>query len=257
MANNTLQGKKIVIIGGSSGIGFGAAKAALLDRAAEVIVVSSQKTNVDGAVARLQKVVGETAGLNGVVKGEVVDASKSEEVKALFARVGEIDHLIWTSGAGISDSRRGFKEIDLDSKRDLLDLKFWGAATAAQAAKFRGGSGASLTLTTGVSQARPPPGWALLAAGLGAVDALGRGLAVDLAPVRVNVLSPGIVKTELWDTSKVPKAVQDALFDEYTKKLLVKHVADADEIADAYLFLMKCTYITGQTIQIDGGNSLV
>ncbi len=80
---------------------------------------------------------------------------------------------------------------------DLFDLKLWGAATAAQAAKFRGGAAASLTLTTGVSQAKPPPRWALLAAGLGAVDALGRGLAVDLAPVRVNVLSPGLVKTEV------------------------------------------------------------
>ncbi len=106
---NTLEGKKIVIIGGTSGIGFAVAKAALLDRAAEVVVVSSQKSNVDGAVQRLQKVVGETAGVNGVVKGEVVDASNSEEVRALFSRVGEIDHLVWTSGGDISSSRDGIQ----------------------------------------------------------------------------------------------------------------------------------------------------
>jgi len=249
---NTLKDKKIVIIGGSSGIGFGVAKAALLDHAAEVIVASSTKSKVDNAVARLQKIVGDNAGLNGVVKGEVVDGTKSEEIKALFSRVGELDHVVWTSGAGISN-RSSVKDTDLDKRRDLFDMKFWGAATAAQAAKFRNGAAASLTLTTGTSQLRPPPGWALSAAALGAVDALSRGLAVDLAPVRVNVVCPGLVKTELWDTSGFPKAAQDSLFDEYTKKLPVKHIANADEIADAYLFLMKCTYITGQRIDVDGG----
>ncbi len=122
-----LEGKKIVIIGGTSGIGFAVAKAALQDRAAEVVVVSSQGINVDGAVDRLQKVVGETAGLVGVVKGEVVDASNPEEVKALFsqARVGEIDHLVWTStsGGGISSSTGStgfkFKDTDLDKKRGM------------------------------------------------------------------------------------------------------------------------------------------
>jgi len=254
---NTLEGTKIVIIGGTSGIGFAAAKSALLDHAAEVVVVSSQRINVDGAVDRLQKVVGETAGLVGVVKGEVVDASKPEEVRALFSRVGEIDHLVWTSGQGVSSSRTGFKDTDLDKKRDLLDLRFWGAATAAQVAKFRNGAAASLTLTTGASQVKPPAGRALSAGVLGAVDTLGRGLAVELAPVRVNVICPGLIKTKIWDDAGLPKVAQEALFDEYTKKLLVKHVADADEIADAYLFLMKCTYITGQTIHIDGGFTLV
>lgn len=79
----------------------------------------------------------------------------------------------------------------------LFDLKFWGLAAAAQAAKFRGGAAASLTLTTGGSQIKPPAGWSLIASVLGAVDTLGRGLAMDLAPVRVNTISPGLVKTEV------------------------------------------------------------
>ncbi len=140
--------------------------------------MSSKKSNVDGAVVRLQKIVGDNAGLRGVVKGEVVDASKSEEVKALFSRVGEIDHLVWTSGAGLRD-RIGFKDTDLGKQRgecihshyfppqtgplhrnikDLFDLKFWGAATAAQAAKFRGGAAASLTLTTAFRKPSRPRG---------------------------------------------------------------------------------------------------
>ncbi|KLO13216.1 NAD(P)-binding protein [Schizopora paradoxa] len=255
---SSLEGKKIVVIGGSSGVGFGAAKAALLDRAAEVIVVSSSKSKVDDAVERLRKIVASTAGLNGVAKGEVVDATNSAQVKALFERVGEIDHLVWTSGGSIdSNARLAIKETDLDTRRNLFDLKFWGAATAAQAAKFRGGSAASLTLTTGTAQIKPPPGWALISSMVGAVDTLGRGLAVDLAPVRVNVIAPGLVKTELFDNSGFPKEVQTAMFNDSAKKLLVKHVADADEVAEAYLFVMKCAYITGQTIKVDGGHLLV
>jgi len=252
---NNLKGKKIVIIGGTSGIGFGVAKAALLDHAAEVIVASSSKSKVDNAVERLQKIMGDNAGLNGVVKGEVVDGTKSEEIKALFSRIGELDHLVWTSGPGVIG--QAFKDTDLDKRKDLFDMKFWGAATAAQAAKFRNGAAASLTLTTGSSQLRPPPWRVLSAGGLGGVDALGRGLAVDLAPVRVNVVSPGLVKTEQWDAAGLSQTARDAFFDEYSKKLLVKHVADGDEIADGYLFLMKCTYVTGQTIQIDGGFTLI
>lgn len=114
----SLEGKKIVIIGGSSGIGFGVAKAALLDRAAEVFVVSSSKTKVDDAVKRLQKIVGDTAGLNRVVKGEVVDASNLEQVKALFSRIGEIDHLVWSSGSAIGGSTiQKINEAELDKKR--------------------------------------------------------------------------------------------------------------------------------------------
>lgn len=78
-------------------------------------------------------------------------------------------------------------------------MKFWGAATAVQVAQFRpgAGAGASVTLTTGSSMVKPPPAWSLIVGGLGAVDALARGLAVDIAPVRVNVVMPGLVKTEV------------------------------------------------------------
>lgn len=116
--SRNLSGKKIVIIGGTSGIGFGVAKAALLDRAAEVVVVSSSKNRVDDAVKRLKKIVEENAGLDGVAKGEAVDAANSEQVKALFARVGEIDHLVWTSGGSIDSSTRlAIKDADLDKRR--------------------------------------------------------------------------------------------------------------------------------------------
>ncbi|KLO11345.1 NAD(P)-binding protein [Schizopora paradoxa] len=265
--SKSLAGKKIVIIGGSSGIGFGVAKAALLDRASEVFIVSSSKSKVDDAVRRLQSIVDseeETVTTSigvlnyGIPRGEVVDGSNVEQIKAFFSRIGEIDHLVLTSGGGIDSSTRlPIGEVDLESRRNFFDLKFWGAAAAAQAAQFRGGAAASLTLTTGDTQVKPPEGWTLIASVLGAVDALGRGLAVDLAPVRVNTIAPGVVKTELWDVSGFSKEIQTAIFNEYAEKVPVNHVADADEIAEAYLFVMKCAYVTGQTILVDGGHGLV
>ncbi|THG94215.1 hypothetical protein EW145_g8186, partial [Phellinidium pouzarii] len=99
---------------------------------------------------------------------------------------------------------------------------------------------------------KPLPSFSLVVANIGAVDALTRGLAVDLAPVRVNVVSPGIVKTEFIDLAP---EMREKMYEDAERKLLVKHVADPDEIAEAYLFLMKCGYITGQRIEVDGGGN--
>lgn len=135
----------------------------------------------------------------------------------------------------------------------MFDVRFWGAFTAAQVAKIR--PGGSVTLTVGAVVIKPRKGWSLAAGLMGAVDSLTRGLAVDLAPIRVNVVSPGLVKTEvsriitlpvmlsdfpneqLWDP--IAPEVRNKIFEDGEKTLLVQHVADPDEIAEAYLFLMK------------------
>ncbi|KLO08233.1 short-chain dehydrogenase/reductase SDR [Schizopora paradoxa] len=247
---NTLSGKKVLVVGGTSGMGFSTAKFSLLDHAAEVIVASSTKERVDSAVARLEALISEHK-LKGKVSGFVVDAMKPEAVKELMAKVGELDHLVWTATGEIRFNT--FKDVNLQEQRDMFDARFWGLATAAQVAKFR--PGASITHTTGTILHRPQPGWGLLCGGAGAVDALTRGLAIDLAPVRVNCICPGAVRTELW--RMLPQEMLDLRMEELTKKLPVKHVADGDEVADAYLFCMKCRYVTGQTIVVDGGGVLV
>lgn len=248
----TLEGKKILVVGGSSGIGFGVAKTSLLSRAAEVIIASSSQSKVDDALARLTQALSGATNVVGKFTGEVVDARDSASVRSLFKKVGELDHVVWTSGDAL---RLGFLDKDLDKQRDVFDVRFWGSAVAAQVAKIR--PGGSITLTIGSVVVKPRPTWSLLAGVTGAVDGLTRGLAVDLAPVRVNVVSPGMVKTELWDNSGMSKEVQETTFASAAKSLLVQHVADADEIAEAYLFCMKCGYITGQRIEVDGGYKFV
>ncbi|KAH8115684.1 short-chain dehydrogenase/reductase SDR [Phellopilus nigrolimitatus] len=245
----TLEGKRIAIVGGSSGIGYAVAKASLLSLADHVIIGSSSQAKVEAAVSRLHAELSGKA-VKGKISGDVIDARDSASVKAFFAKVGEIDHLVWSSGDSL---QLGFSDVDLEERKDIFDVRFWGAAVAAQTVKIS--EGGSITLTIGQSLIKPRNGWPLIAGIVGAVDGLTRGLAVDLAPIRVNVVSPGLVDTEFWDP--VAPNAKDQMIEAAAKSLLVKHVAGPDEIAEAYTFLMKCAYITGKRIEVDGGVLLV
>jgi len=244
----TLQGQTIVIIGGSSGIGYSVALAALKSLAAHVIVASSSSEKVAAAVKRLEQAAGSVP---GKVTGKALDARSAEQVKKFFADVGEIDHMVFTSADSLKMGV--FKELDLDTMKDFYDMRFWAPAAAAQQAQIK--KGGSITLTTGSVIKKPTKGWSIVAGVGSAVDGLARGLAVDLAPVRVNAIAPGFVITELWDP--LPKEAREKAFADAAESLLVKHVAGPDEIAEAYLFVMKCAYITGETIHVNGGQTLV
>ncbi|KAL5532540.1 hypothetical protein ACEPAF_4314 [Sanghuangporus sanghuang] len=126
----SLAGKTVLVVGGSSGIGYGVAKASLLSRVSKVIIASSSQTKVAAATARLKEDISKAGStIEGTSVGEVVDAKDTKIVRALLERVGEIDHLVWTSGEAL---RVGFPNLDLEANKDAFDLKFWGALTAAQ-----------------------------------------------------------------------------------------------------------------------------
>ncbi|KAF8584418.1 NAD(P)-binding protein [Ramaria rubella] len=241
----TLTNKTILIFGGSSGIGYGVAEAALTSGASLVIIASSSATRIGQAVQRFE------AQGKGKVRGEIVDVTDRSALKTFVTGVGEVDHIVWTSGEFFV---WGFPHVDAEKLQGLFDTRFWGPVVVAQNAKIR--AGGSFTLTTGAATVKPPKSGSMVAGMLGAVDSLVRGLAVDLAPIRVNAVSPGLhVCEQFW--KDVPEARQKEVMANEAAKLLVKHVADASEIAEAYLFLMKCSYITGQCIQVDGGHTLV
>lgn len=101
---------------------------------------------------------------------------------------------------------------------------------------------------------KPAPGWALMAGIAGSVEAVARGLALDLAPVRVNCFMPGAVETPLWNT--MPAEVREAALAQMAANTLTGKVGQPDDVAEAYLYLMRCAYVPGTSVVVDGGASL-
>lgn len=238
----TLRGKRIVVLGGSSGIGLATAQAAAKEQAS-VVIVSSRKASVDRALATLP------AG----AEGHVVDLADEAAVRALFARLGGFDHLVFTAGETL---RLGpLASMDVETARRFFDLRYWGALLAA---KYGSGSirpGGSIVFTSGLAGQRPHVGWALGASICSAMEGLTRALAVELAPIRVNIVCPGVVKSPLW--AAMPEADRTALYRQTAAKLPVGHVGETEEIAEAYLYLMRQTYGSGHVLTVDGGGALI
>ena len=221
-------------------IGFGAARA-FVDAGALVTVISSTQTNVDSAVARLA---------SPLVAGYVGDVRNEEAFTALLVSLAPVDHIVFSSVDIII--RGALADLSLDTAKHLFGVKFWGAVTIGKAVKkhsliTRGGS---LTLTSGMAAINPGKGASTGGALNGGVISLTKGLAGDLAEdgVRVNVVVPGLVKTELWDKLGQSKEQQEEKF--RNTNLPVGFVATPDDIAEAYLYLVKADYATGTSVII-------
>ncbi|EIN04970.1 NAD(P)-binding protein [Punctularia strigosozonata HHB-11173 SS5] len=244
-----LQGKRIVIVGGTSGLGFAVAKAALY-AGASVIVSSSNQGRVDAAAKKLSDL-----GTGQSVEGRVYDVKAGESAsKEFFEALPEFDHLVWTAGDLLP---LGYPDHDLANIHDAFVTRTTGPIYAGKYAPPRmpKNSDSSITFTIGLATRKPPKGWALVTAVGGATERFTKGLAVEIAPIRVNVVSPGLVITEFLD--HLPAEDVKAMIDHQTMALPVKHVADADEAAEAYLYLLRCAYVTGETLNVDGGAVLV
>lgn len=234
----TLTGQRIVVIGGSSGMGLATARAAALAGAA-VTVASSSRERVDAALAELP----------GGSAGAVLDVRDEAGVTALFERVGELDHVVYTAGDAFAPRR--LADLGLGDARAGFDVRFWGAVTVAKYAAPRLRPGGSITLTSGTVGQRPVPGAALAAAGAGAAEGLVRGLAVELAPLRVNAVRAGAFRTPLWDA--VPEHQREALFTGLAARTLTGTMGEPEQIASAHLYLMQNRYVTGTVLTVDGG----
>lgn len=235
----SLAGKRVVVIGGTSGIGFAVAELALA-QGAEVVVGSSSRANVDAAIARLAGATGLAVNLRG-------EAS----VAGFFEEVGPFDHLALTAGDWGTPMTMPCREVDLERASGLMAVRFWGALAAAKHACRTIAPDGSITLTSGMLVHRPMKGAPLATAVGGAVEHLARGLAVDLAPVRVNAVCPGLILTE--PVRRMPEAMRQAT----VAPLPLPRVATPQEAAKAYVYLMLATYTTGQILPVDGGGSLV
>jgi NAD(P)-dependent dehydrogenase (short-subunit alcohol dehydrogenase family) len=238
----TLSGQRIIVLGGSSGIGLATAQASARD-GANVVIVSSRKDRIDAALATLPT----------GSEGHVADLADENAIRTLFARLGAFDHLVFTAGETLQLGP--LATTDLDTARRFFALRYWGAYCAAKFGSGNIRAGGSIVFTSGLAARRPHPGWSLGASICAAMEGLTRALAVELAPIRVNIVSPGVVRTPLW--GNMTDTDRDALYRQMADKLPVKHVGTAEEIAQAYLYLMRQSYGTGQVLVVDGGAVLV
>lgn len=238
----TLEGKRIIVLGGSSGIGLAVAQAAA-EQGASVVIASSRQARVDEALATLP------AGS----EGHALDLADEAAVTAFFAKLGGFDHLVFTAGGPLQIG--AVTAVDLQKAHGHFALRYFGALIAVKHGAPHIRPGGSITFTSGLAAARPRAGWALGASICGAMEGLTRALAVELAPLRVNIVSPGVVKSPLW--ANMAEADREALYRQVAEALPVGHAGEPEQVAEAYLYAMRQTYGTGQVIAVDGGGRLV
>ena len=234
-----LEGAKVVVIGGASGVGFAVAAAAIA-AGAEVLVGSSQAQRIEAAAERL----------GSGAKGRTVDVKDEASVAAFFDASGPFDHLVFTAG----DWGHMFgatRDLDVEASKSRMEVRFWGAVRAAKHAIRQIAGDGSITLTGGMLAHRPMPGAPLTTASAHTTEGLAMGLARDLAPIRVNAVCLGLIMSE-----QVQTMGEDAVRG-FTASLPLPRGGTVEEAAEAYLFLMRCTYATGQVVRVDGGGSLV
>jgi NAD(P)-dependent dehydrogenase (short-subunit alcohol dehydrogenase family) len=240
-----LKGKRVIVLGGSSGIGLAVARAAGRE-GAEVIIASHNADRVGRSVAELRKVAPSAS-------GHALDLRSQPAVRAFFEASGPFHHLVYTAGEELLI--KPLAELDLAAARSFFELRYWGALTAIQAARPYLAKDGSIVLTSGAAGHRPHPGFVIGASICSAMEAVTRTLAVELAPLRVNIVTPGFVDTDLW--SNVPNAAKQEMFRQAAAKLPVGRIGTADDVAEHYLSFMRGGYVTGQVLVVDGGGVLV
>ena len=233
-----LSGKRIVVLGGSSGIGLSVAQQ-VVAQGGRAIIASSNADRVEQAMATL----------DGKAEGYTLDLSNERDIQTVFQKIGAFDHLVFTAGDTLQ--LNALEATDLTKARQAFELRYWAALAAVKYAIPQIRKDGSIVLTTGIAGQRPRKGWTVAASICGTIEALTRALAVELAPIRVNAVSPGVVRTNLWNNMQ--EQDREAMYESVGKQLLVGRVGEAREIARAYLFLMEEGYSTGQTIVVDGG----
>jgi NAD(P)-dependent dehydrogenase (short-subunit alcohol dehydrogenase family) len=237
----SLKTTRVLIIGGTSGIGLGVATA-VAGRGASPIVVSRHQTSVDRALAQLPD----------HARGATVDLTDVAALAQLALDLGELDHLVFTAGESLELAP--LADLTPELITGFFATRFVGALSAVRAFAPRLRAGGSITLTSG-SAAEQPEFGALPVSICGAMNALTTALAVELAPIRVNAVAPGVVRTPLWDA--LPAADRKTMYGEAAQRLPVGRIGEVDDVALAYVYCMEQTYGTGIVLKVDGGGVMV
>lgn len=240
----SLIGQKIIIVGGSSGIGFGVAEASLKSGATVVIV---------GRSAEKLEAAGRRLSTDGRLTSLVADMTREADIARMFEEVGAFDHLVSTAGTLPPGNPIG--DTDMDGVRAFIDNKLIGAVMLAKHAVRTLKVGGSMTFTSGINKDKPPiPGGAVVSAIAGSFSYFARALALELGPTRVNVVSPGWVDTPMWDVLGDAKS---GFLADMAARLPSKRIPTVADVAQAYVYLMESELTTGETMRVNGGHNLI
>ena len=232
-----LKDKNVLVIGGGSGIGFGIAKGAA-EEGAKVTIASRDAEKI----AAKAKSIGAT--------GAVLDVTEEASIAVFFKAHPGFDHIAFTAGDTDGLSMGALKDLDLKQAANRFNTRFWGAIAVAKHGAINLPAGGSYTFTNGMLAHRPMKGMPIVSASAMAAEGLVLGLAVDLAPVRINGVCPGLIETELF--ARYGAARHDML-KAMAQRQLIPRPGTPEEAAEAYLTCMRNTFMTGQVLKIEGG----
>lgn len=235
----TLSGKKVLVIGGSSGIGYATAAGALADGASVTIASRSE-----------EKLREARAHLSGRVEARAIDVTDDASVEAFFAASPVFDHIVISGAAFKFGTVQG---QDMGDAQAAMDVKFWGAYRVVRRAKIA--PDGSFVFLSGFLSRRPKPNMVLIGAINAALETLAQGLALEMAPIRFNVVSPGIIDTPT--RAAMPAEARKTMLENVAKSLPVKRVGQAEDVADQVLLFLRNTFATGSVVYLDGGGLLV
>jgi len=236
---STLSGKNVLIIGGSSGIGYATAAGALAE-GAKLTIASRSEEKLRAAQASLQ----------GRVEARAIDIADSAAVDAFFDASPTYDHIV-VSGAAFKFGT--VRDQNIDDAYAAMNVKFWGAYRVARKASVA--PGGSFVFVSGFLSRRPKPNMVLVGAINAALETLAQGLALEMAPVRFNVVSPGIIDTPT--RAAMPAEARKAMLENIAKLLPVKRVGVAEDCAEQILLMLRNTFMTGSVVYVDGGGLLI
>ncbi|MGD8230776.1 SDR family oxidoreductase [Vibrio sp. TRT 1302] len=210
-----------VVLGGTSGIG--AELAQQLENENSIVHTASRKTGLD--------------------------ISDEQSVYHYFESIGAIDHLIVTAGSYAPAGK--VIDVEISQAKYAFDTKFWGAINAAKHGARYIKKGGSITLTSGMLSRKVVANTYVKAAINAAIEATTKVMAKELAPIRVNAISPGLTKTDAY--SGMNEADRNAMYERNQSSLPTGKVGEASDIAKAYRLVIENTYMTGTVVDVDGG----
>ena len=250
-----LANARILVIGGSSGIGYSVAEASI-EYGASVIISSSQQTRIDSAVEQIHKAYPSAKGRVSGFACDLSSPSVEANIETLFSRCGgKLDHVVFTAGESLAVMP--LEQATLDAMQKAGNVRFFAPLLVAKHAKthLKPGPASSITLTTGSVSDKPRPNWSVIASYATGLHGMTRNLALDLAPIRVNLISPGAVLTPLWDG--MPKEQKEAAMDRFKKESTTGEIGRPEDVAEAYLYVMRDRNCSGSVIDTNGGGLLV